>query len=205
MPVILDACLENAFEPLSPLLAEDNRTGPSGARAGAGAVMIPIAVVDGQSLITNLESLTINVPSQHLQMYFPESLSITQPRGFSFGGGPFDGGGFGTAAANNNITTTYDSTTTTTSFGVMPEATGAEPVDPERSFIEACQRLILSNPRLQTLHCAFNPQVFRGLQEIGQSAAAASGEDGGTYGSNGSGSGGTLRSLKILRSRARTV
>ncbi|KAG9067915.1 hypothetical protein KI688_011506 [Linnemannia hyalina] len=198
MPTILDACLEDAFEPLSPPLAEDSRTGPSGAgaRIGAEAVAVPIATIAGRSLITNLESLTINVSPQNLEMYFPELFSRMQSRVFSFGGGAFGGGGFGAAAANNNITTTYDNTTTTNPIGVMPEVTGAGTADPERPFIEACLRLILNNPGLQTLYCVNNSRVFRGLQEIVQSAAG--GEDGGTGRNSCSGSGSALRSLKIL-------
>lgn len=169
---ILHACLEDTFEPLLPVPLENDPREPSEAGAGATA-----ALVVGRSLMTNLESLTIRLSGQALDLYFP-NLTPTHRTGSLFGAG------FNANNANND--------------GDDEPRPGLATESSQRSsqtmVIEACQRLILCNPRLRALECEYTPQILYGLLAMLPETAAAS--DGGGGGCH---SGGRVpRSLKSL-------
>ncbi|KAG0373330.1 hypothetical protein BGX24_011847, partial [Mortierella sp. AD032] len=56
---------------------------------------------------------------------------------------------------------TYPTATATTT--TITTTTPSPADDPGKTFIDACQRLILSNPHLQSLSCAFFPQILQSL------------------------------------------
>ncbi|KAG0292510.1 hypothetical protein BGZ96_004045 [Linnemannia gamsii] len=147
-PVILDACLEDAF------------------------VSFSVAGVKEEAA------------ESHFPYLFPRP-----PPGSGFGistgfdGGGFGGGGFGGegfGAANNNIINTeddnnIDSITPLEYRPIIPAETAAEKADPERPFIEACQRLIICNPRCTPYdaHTIQNSsgRAFRSLKNLTMTSA----------------------------------
>ncbi|KAG0281521.1 hypothetical protein BGZ95_002763 [Linnemannia exigua] len=182
-PAILDACLENAFggqpSSSSPLSNDIRATGSS---SSEGTTADSIAT--GRSLLTNLESLAICVTRQSLAAYIPEAFATTQESGTARG--LFGSISDNSYPPNNNIFI-FNSND---SNGAATEPTTTTPTTndrPEKIFIDACQRLIHCNPRLQTLSCPFSPQILEGILPHPDS-------DGG----NGSCSAPALRSLRSV-------
>ncbi|KAF9133757.1 hypothetical protein BGX30_012186, partial [Mortierella sp. GBA39] len=183
-PAILDACLEDAFEPLVPSLSDDYTTGALGAGAGTGAEagtgIATMPVVSGRSLITNLESFANIFLS--LESYFPEL--VTRADSMSR---------FRTEPDNGIEATTELA-------AGAGEATTTASRSSQTILIEACQRLILCNPRLKTLNCGYTPQIFYGIQARLQAMGEA-GVDGGDVG--GAKVFRSLRNLSIVTSNDR--
>ncbi|KAG0281520.1 hypothetical protein BGZ95_002762 [Linnemannia exigua] len=160
-PVILDACLENAFRPsssTSPTIPKDDDDKFTEESSTLGtATVAPTAarsIVVGQSLLTNLESLTINVTRQSLAIYFPEAFATAQnPSGTAN-----EFGSTATFSFDNNINNEVTNDHEAKAMLTTPDE------DPEQPFIDACQRLILSNPTLRTLKCVHHPKILQGLQ-----------------------------------------
>ncbi|KAG0298458.1 hypothetical protein BGZ97_004045 [Linnemannia gamsii] len=174
---ILDACLEDAFEPLLPVPLENDPQEPSEAGAGSGAgtaaarAVVPVV---GRSLITNLESLTVMVFGLALDQYFPDMIPKQYPENL-----------FSTTANVNNHNNDE---------AMIPElATEPNQRNVLTIFKEACLRLILCNPRLRTLECTYAPQVINGLEAMLLAASASGGSD---VACNSGGR--VLRSLKSL-------
>ena len=93
-PTMLDACLEGAFEQLrSELCSENVSTGSSGTTTtvpttAAAAAIADDAITDidvGGSLLTNLESLTVNVFRHTVETYFPIPEATSGFSGFHSG------------------------------------------------------------------------------------------------------------------------
>ncbi|KAF9144255.1 hypothetical protein BGX30_013433 [Mortierella sp. GBA39] len=169
-PTMLDACLEGAIAPsrLS-ILPEYVSTGSSGETTTVPATTVVAAFADdattdvdvGGSLLTNLESLTINVVRYTVETYFPISRATSGFSGFnSFSTSPF-----GTSSYNTNNS---DATT---------DHTATLPYDREQRFVKACQRLILNNPRLRTLSTSYSEKIFEGLQQASSQRARYGGDD----------------------------
>ncbi|KAK3847753.1 MAG: hypothetical protein J3R72DRAFT_509157 [Linnemannia gamsii] len=180
-PIILDACLENAIcgqpSSLSPL-SNDNKSTESSSSSTSGTTAGSITT--GRSLLTNLESLVVNVTRQSLIDYIPEAFVTVQESGT-----PRES--FGTSYSENTFIINGNDSNGGT---IDPTATKTTPTTkdcPEKIFIDACQRLILCNPRLRTLACPYSPQIFEGLMSHPDI-------DGG----NGSCSAPTLRSLRSV-------
>ncbi|KAF9550913.1 hypothetical protein EC957_011460 [Mortierella hygrophila] len=166
-PTMLDACLEGAFAPsrLS-ILPEYVSTGSSGTTTTVLATTVVAAVVDdattdvdvGGSLLTNLESLTVNVVRHAVLTYFPVSRATGGFSEFnSFSTNPF-----GASSNNTNNTNNSDATT---------DHTATPPYDREQRFVKACQRLILNNPRLRTLSSSYSEKILEGLQQASSQQA----------------------------------
>ncbi|KAF9550866.1 hypothetical protein EC957_011413 [Mortierella hygrophila] len=154
-PVILDACREDAFEPLAPPLSDCYTTGASG--AGAGARIATMPAVSGRSLITNLESFTNEIIGLlALEIYLPKFATRTDSMNL-----------FGTGLD-------YGVEATMESVAGAEETTKASR-SPQTLFIEACQGLILCNPKLKTLNCGYTPWMFYGIQERLEAMGEASG------------------------------
>ncbi|KAF9125741.1 hypothetical protein BGW39_007191 [Mortierella sp. 14UC] len=170
-PVILDACLEDAFRSSSPRISycdsddgdKDDRSAEASSSTGT-TTPAPAAIprtTTGRSLLTNLESLTINVTRKSIATYFMETLATgEQPvtsASFFGTGNTSTFGGFNGSDNNNN---SNGNEATTDPVETTPPKIIA---DPEKLFIAACQSLILCNPRLRTLQCFFSPQILEGL------------------------------------------
>ncbi|KAG0366930.1 hypothetical protein BGX24_003470 [Mortierella sp. AD032] len=172
-PAILDACLEDAFGSSSLLTSSriskndhDDKFTEVSSTSGTTTAAPTTAryLVAGQSLLTNLESLTVNVTQQSLAIYFPEAfLMAVDPWATT--------GLFGSTATlsfgapqnniNSNVVTNNSNQVTT---DIAATATPSTPNgDPEKSFINACQRLILCNPTLRTLQCVQSPKILESL------------------------------------------
>ncbi|KAK3837096.1 MAG: hypothetical protein JOS17DRAFT_787302 [Linnemannia elongata] len=161
MPVILEACLEDVFEPLAPLLSGDNTIGTSGEGTGTGAETVAgtgpriaaVPVVSGRSLITNLVSFSNRLTCQALVAYSTTRMNAESR--------------FGTGLDNAAEATTGD-----------PAAAETLAKTTFRTLINTCQRIILCNPRLKTLNCIYTPQLFQELQRILRATGEAGGYDG---------------------------
>ncbi|KAG9067961.1 hypothetical protein KI688_011552 [Linnemannia hyalina] len=183
IPVILDACLEGAFEPLAPSLLDDYMTGASGTGAGAGTATMP--AVGGQSLITNLESFANEIVGLALEIYLPELATRTNPMSL-----------FSTERD-------YGVEATTEPAAGAGEMMTKASRSPQTLLIEACQRLILCNPGLKTLNCGYTPHMFYGIQARLQAMGETGGGDGDGDGVGGARVFRSLRNLSIVASNDR--
>ncbi|KAG0292507.1 hypothetical protein BGZ96_004042 [Linnemannia gamsii] len=162
---ILHACLEDAFEPLLPVPLENDPKKLS----ESGALTTAAVLVVGRSLMTNLESLSIRVFGQALDLYFTDLTPNYWTRSlFSTD--------FNVNNANNASNDDDDE--------AMPRiVTESNQRSSQTMLIEACQRLIVCNPRLGVLECEYVPQILHGLQAMLSETAAISGDsDGGCRG-----------------------
>lgn len=173
-PAMLDVCYGDVFEPLrSPLplpsqsLPSDNNS--PGKRAGTGAESGSWVVPAGRPLITNLESLTVNISQQAVHNYFLTPIGCSTSA--------FSASAFGTRNNNNSDATTGSPVITTTA--------AAPPPDREKLFVTACQRLIHDSLRLYSLSCTYSEEILQAFQSSLQQAE----DDGGST---------ALKSLKHL-------
>ncbi|KAF9550914.1 hypothetical protein EC957_011461 [Mortierella hygrophila] len=174
-PTILDACLVGAFEQLrSELCLEKFSTGSSGTKTAEPASAATAPTDAGGSLMTNLESLDLNLFKSTIDFYFPIRLAeipIAHSSAFgstsSFGPTVFGSSLVGVNANNitgdNNSSSTGNANTNSTRVTAATVAPPPPP-DTEKAFVKACQRLVLNNPRLRTLSCPYSKLILQGLE-----------------------------------------
>ncbi|KAH7053579.1 hypothetical protein BKA57DRAFT_533145 [Linnemannia elongata] len=172
-PTILDACLDGAFEQLrSELYSANASTGSSGTTTTKPASASTAVNDVGGSLMTNLESLDLNILNHTIAFYFQMQLP-----GGSFGQSStsvFTSTGFGTSLSdantnnitgeNNNSSNSTNNATTNSTLATTVTAASLSPLDTEKAFIKACQRLVLNNPRLRTLSSVYSMKILQDLE-----------------------------------------
>ncbi|KAF9125740.1 hypothetical protein BGW39_007190 [Mortierella sp. 14UC] len=172
-PISLDGILKGAFvQQQSPSPAIMG--GQLGDEASSKLPMTSASSVAGRSMVTNLESLTVSVTRQSLGAYFRVvNLRTMAPDTTGTGGlfgvsniAPSLNNGFLGTIDDNNGHNQYNGHAPMTDGPTTAPTTARATLsneDPEKPFIDACQRLILCNPHLRTLSCTYFPQLLQGI------------------------------------------